>query len=74
MNDFKPWLTSEYKFQRRCVPVSLIKSLKTTDDYNSIFEFLKPLMLDTVREVHQGMGWFLREAWKKNQKLLKRFC
>jgi 3-methyladenine DNA glycosylase AlkD len=73
MNDFKPWLTSEYKFQRRCVPVTLIKSLKTTEDYNSIFEFLKPLMLDPVREIHQGMGWFLREAWKKKPEVTEAF-
>jgi Predicted DNA alkylation repair enzyme len=64
--DFAPWLTSKYKFQRRSVSVTLIKLLKskTIDDFNPIFNFLEPLMTDPEREVHQGMGWFLREAWK----------
>jgi 3-methyladenine DNA glycosylase AlkD len=26
--------------------------------------FIEPLMTDKEREVHQGVGWFLREAWK----------
>lgn len=62
--DFKSWLKSKYKFQRRCVPVTLIKTLKTRDNFLSLFKFLEPLMMDPQREVHQGMGWFLRECWK----------
>lgn len=64
LSDFKVWLKAENPFQRRSVPVTLIKALKKTDDYNVLFEFLSPLMTDPIREVHQGMGWFLREAWK----------
>jgi hypothetical protein len=66
MDDFKDWLGSPYKFMRRSVPVTMIKSLKTHKDYPAIFSFLEPLMQDPEREVHQGMGWFLREAWKKD--------
>ena len=64
--DFDSWVTSEYKFQRRSVPVTFIKLLKskTIDDFTPIFAFIEPLMLDPEREVHQGVGWFLREAWK----------
>lgn len=68
MQAFAPWLTSPYHFQRRCVPVTLIKSLKNASSFTDIFNFLEPLMRDPQREVHQGMGWFLREAWK-NQPL-----
>ncbi len=64
--DFSAWLKSEYKFKRRSVPVTLIKSLKTHPDYPALFAFLESLMEDPEREVHQGMGWFLREAWKKD--------
>jgi 3-methyladenine DNA glycosylase AlkD len=64
IEDFKPWISSSYKFQRRCVPVTFIKILKTSPDFTSIFEMLEPLIQDQEREVHQGMGWFLREAWK----------
>lgn len=62
--DFKPWIYSQYKFQRRCVPVTLIKSLKESKNYSSFFALTEPLMTDPEREVHQGQGWFLREAWK----------
>ena len=64
--DFDTWMNSEYKFQRRSVPVTLIKLLKskTIDNFNPIFIFLEPLITDSEREVHQGMGWFLKEAWK----------
>ncbi|KAF5059365.1 DNA alkylation repair enzyme [anaerobic digester metagenome] len=62
--DFRGWVTSPYKFQRRCVPVTFIKLLKTGIAFQELFTFLEPLMLDPEREVHQGMGWFLREAWK----------
>lgn len=60
-----PWTNSSYRFQRRAVPVSLIKLLKTTNDYSLFFNLLTPLMMDHERVVHQGLGWFLREAWKK---------
>jgi len=73
LEDFRPWLSSEYKFQRRCVPVTLIKSLKTVPDFNTLFDFIEPLMTDPDREVHQGCGWFLREAWKKNREVTEHF-
>ena len=64
MNDFSPWLDSPYKFQRRCVPVTLIKHMKKTRQVMPSILFVEKLMTDPEREVHQGMGWFLREAWK----------
>ncbi len=62
--DFIPWITSKHKFQRRCVPVTFIKSLKECP-LQDLFGIIDPLMQDSEREVHQGVGWFLREAWKK---------
>jgi 3-methyladenine DNA glycosylase AlkD len=72
-DDFRSWLTSEYTFQRRCVPVTLIRSLKTTPDLNVLFNFIEPLVSDPEREVHQGVGWFLREAWKINRAVTEAF-
>jgi 3-methyladenine DNA glycosylase AlkD len=72
-NDLKPWLKAKNKYQRRAVPVSLIKLLKTTPDFNKFFEFIEPLMTDPEREVHQGVGWFLREAWKLNNNETEKF-
>jgi len=59
------WQNSSFRFQRRAVAVPLIKLLKSTDSYTHFFELISPLMLDPERVVHQGLGWFLREAWKK---------
>ncbi len=73
IDEFIPWLGSEFKFQRRCVPVTLIKSLKTIKDVNILFDFIEPLMSDPEREVHQGVGWFLREAWKVNREVTEKF-
>ena len=64
VDDFSGWLRSPYKFQRRCVPVTLIKPMKKTRQVSSYIWFVEPLMNDSEREVHQGVGWFLREAWK----------
>ena len=64
MNDFSGWRKSVYPFQRRAVPVALIKSAKKSNDIHSYLEFIDPMMMDTERVVHQGLGWFLREAWK----------
>ncbi len=58
------WRTAANKFQRRAVPVSMIKLLKTTESYQPLFDFISPMMMDEAREVQQGLGWFLREAWK----------
>jgi 3-methyladenine DNA glycosylase AlkD len=60
-----PWRTSELKYQRRAVPVSMLGLLKTPAPIGPLLEFLRPLMLDAERVVQQGLGWFLREAWKK---------
>ena len=59
------WQNSPFRFQRRSVAVPLIKLLKSTDNYTPFFELITPLMMDSERVVHQGLGWFLREAWKK---------
>jgi len=64
MSDFSSWLDSPFKFQRRCVTVTLIKHIKKTRQVMPSILFVEKLMADPEREVHQGMGWFLREAWK----------
>ncbi len=64
MDNFSPWLDSPFKFQRRCVPVTLIKHMKKTRKVMPSILFVEKLMGDPEREVHQGMGWFMREAWK----------
>ncbi len=66
MDDFNDWKTATNKFKRRAVPVSLIKPMKKDTKYSQYYKYLDSMMMDEVREVHQGIGWFLREIWKKN--------
>jgi 3-methyladenine DNA glycosylase AlkD len=61
-----PWRQSDSKWKRRAVPVSLLALLEGATKIPPLLKFLEPLMLDAERVVHQGMGWFLREAWKKD--------
>ena len=73
LNDLSKWKESKNKFQRRCVPVAMVKLLKFENDFNKMFAFIDSLMIDTEREVHQGLGWFLRECWKKERTLTEQF-
>jgi 3-methyladenine DNA glycosylase AlkD len=67
------WRSSRHKFKRRAVPVAMLGLLKATSDYRPLLEFLRPLMLDPERVVQQGLGWFLREAWKLQRKPVESF-
>jgi 3-methyladenine DNA glycosylase AlkD len=73
MNDLGGWRTADNRFQRRAVPVSMIKRMKLDTDFRPYFDFLEPMMMDPAREVHQGLGWFLREAWKKQPEITEKF-
>jgi 3-methyladenine DNA glycosylase AlkD len=59
------WRTAGNKFQRRAAVVSLIKPMKTSIGFDPFFRFIEPMMHDPERVVHQGLGWLLREMWKK---------
>jgi 3-methyladenine DNA glycosylase AlkD len=65
ISSLESWRTASNKFQRRAAVVSLIKPMKLSADFHPYFEFIAPMMHDPAREVHQGLGWFLRETWKK---------
>ncbi|MEA4883744.1 MAG: DNA alkylation repair protein [Clostridia bacterium] len=64
LDGFATWRGSESKWSRRAAPVAMLSLLKRCDDVGAFLEFIRPLMLDEERVVHQGLGWFLREAWK----------
>ncbi len=65
VDELLPWRVSSSKWRRRAVPVSLIKLMKKTGEPEKLLRIIDPLMNDEVREVQQGLGWFLREVWKK---------
>ncbi|MGD0200226.1 MAG: DNA alkylation repair protein [Bryobacteraceae bacterium] len=68
-----PWRESELKFQRRAVPVAMLRLLKVKPDAGPLLEFIRPMMTDPERVVGQGLGWFLRETWKKHPRPVEAF-
>lgn len=73
LSDLESWKSSNNKFQRRCVPVAMIKFLKHDSNFDKHLNFIDSMMMDNEREVHQGLGWFLRECWKKEPKKTENF-
>ncbi len=71
--DFDTWRFSLRPFQRRAVPVSLIRSAKKCSDIHPYLCFIEVMMTDRERVVHQGLGWFLREAWKIHPEPVEEF-
>ena len=70
---FAPWRRAPSKWRRRAVPVTMLALLKAKPDVKAFLAFVAPLMTDEERVVHQGVGWFLREAWKADAKPVERF-
>ena len=66
LDDFRQWRESADRWKRRAVPVSMLILLKSAFDPKELLDFIRPMMLDKERVVHQGLGWFLREIWKKS--------
>ncbi len=64
ISDLEPWREGASKWKRRAVPVSMLALKNQTDLYPSFFDCISPLMTDSERVVHQGLGWLLREMWK----------
>lgn len=73
INDFDTWKVADNKFQRRAVPVSLIKPMKKGLDIPMLLDYIDSMMLDKERVVHQGLGWFIRECWKKQPEVVETF-
>jgi len=47
--------------------------VKEPEKIPALLRFIRPMMMDEERVVHQGLGWFLREAWKVNPKAVEPF-
>lgn len=73
LEDVSAWRQAEGKWKRRAVPVSLLALLKQEHDIQELLDFIDPMMMDEQRVVQQGLGWFLREAWKKNREPVEEF-
>ncbi|MGE5381177.1 MAG: DNA alkylation repair protein [Methylocystaceae bacterium] len=73
LTDISSWRESDSKWQRRAAAVCLLPMVKKADDIAPYLEFVRPLMTDSVREVQQGTGWMLREAWKRHPSAAETF-
>jgi len=67
------WRKAGSKWKRRATPVSMLSLLKMEHDIGTLLSFIECMMDDKERVVHQGLGWFLREAWKKHPKEVEQF-
>ena len=65
IDDLKQWINAQSKWKRRAIPVTLLDSIKTDVPLENILNIINPLMADKEEMVQKGLGWFLREAWKK---------
>lgn len=68
LDALEPWRESRLAYQRRAVPVAMLGLLKGSNSAEAtrFVGFLRPLMMDGQRVVQQGVGWFLRETWKRH--------
>jgi 3-methyladenine DNA glycosylase AlkD len=67
------WAESSSKWKRRAVPVTLVKLVSRDDYVKEGLTVAQKLILDSERVVHQGVGWLLREIWKKSPKQAEDF-
>jgi len=71
--DMAEWRKSPSKWKRRAVPVAMIELLKGIKSAKPLLDFVDPMMMDEDRFAQQGIGWFLREAWKMQPELVEKF-
>ena len=71
--DFKNWIKSASRWQRRAAAVALIPLMKKTRRVEEPLSLVEPLMADSERVVHQGTGWLLRECWKVDPRTTEAF-
>jgi 3-methyladenine DNA glycosylase AlkD len=74
--DFKDlikWADSSGKWRRRAVPVTMVEVVTKTGKVTQALQASRKLILDPERVVHQGVGWLLRETWKKSPQKVEDF-
>jgi 3-methyladenine DNA glycosylase AlkD len=59
------WTESSSKWKRRAVPVTMVEVVSVQGKIKDGLAAARKLILDPEKVVHQGVGWLLRETWKK---------
>jgi 3-methyladenine DNA glycosylase AlkD len=72
LDDLQTWRDSPAKFKRRAAAVTLVESIEARHTAEWI-DFIEPLMDDTEKVVHQGVGWLLRELGKREPAVVETF-
>jgi 3-methyladenine DNA glycosylase AlkD len=74
--DFKDlfvWADSPHRWKRRAVAVTLVKDFSKSGSVPQALRVARKLILDPEKVVQQGVGWLLREAWKKSPQKVEDF-
>ncbi len=71
--EFLEWTESSSKWRRRAVPVTMVEMVSKQEKIKESLTAARKLILDPERVVHQGVGWLLRETWKKAPKEVEDF-
>ncbi len=71
--DLLAWADSPYRWKRRAAAVTLIKDFSKSGSVPQALQLSRKLILDPEKVVQQGVGWLLREAWKKSPKKVEDF-
>lgn len=71
--DLLSWADSSGKWRRRAVPVTMVEVVSKGGNVSQALQASRKLILDPERVVHQGVGWLLREAWKKSPQKVEDF-
>ncbi len=66
--DLLPWREASSVWKRRAVPVAFIQLLQLKVPASQLLPNIEPLMLEPEEMAQKGVGWFLREAWKRDPK------
>jgi 3-methyladenine DNA glycosylase AlkD len=70
---FHDWRTSPHRFQRRAAAVAMLGLLGLKGGPKRALAFAGPLMEDGEKVVHQGLGWLIKEVWKREPQLAEDF-
>ncbi len=73
--DLLAWADSPHRWKRRAAAVTMVKDFYKggTANVTQALQVSRKLILDPERVVQQGVGWLLREAWKKSPKKVEDF-
>jgi 3-methyladenine DNA glycosylase AlkD len=73
LEELMEWTESSSKWKRRAVPVTLVKLVSKDGYIKEGLSVARKLIFDPERVVHQGVGWLLRETWKKSPAEVENF-